>query len=103
MKHLSCIGLGVAAALVLSAGAGAQEIPVRRVVLYKNGVGYVERGGEASASGPVTLTFRADEMTDVLKSLSVSATNGSVERVRVAGGFDRGTLVELLDVLEARR
>lgn len=82
MKHLSCIGLGVAAALVLSAGAGAQEIPVRRVVLYKNGVGYVERGGEASASGPVTLTFRADEMTDVLKSLSVSATNGSVERVR---------------------
>src|SRR5690606_7152564 len=70
--------------LAASAGALAQEIPVRRVVLYKNGVGYVERSGEVTTQGPVSLTFRADEMADVLKSLSVSATNGSVERVRVS-------------------
>lgn len=83
MKRLYCAISSLAAALfAVSAGACAQELPVRRVVLYKNGVGYVERVGEVSASGPVSLTFGADEMTDVLKSLSVSATNGSVERVR---------------------
>ncbi len=83
MKRLYCAIPGIAAALfAVSVGVCAQELPVKRVVLYKNGVGYVERGGEVSASGPVSLTFGADEMTDVLKSLSVSATNGSVERVR---------------------
>lgn len=83
MKRLSSVVFVAAAAfLAVSAGSLAQEIPVRRVVLYKNGVGYVERSGEVSAQGPISLTFRADEMTDVLKSLSVGATNGSVERVR---------------------
>lgn len=82
MERLSRMILGSAALIAVSIGAIAQEIPVRRVVLYKNGVGYVERVGETNAPGPVTLTFGADEMTDVLKSLSVSATNGSVERVR---------------------
>lgn len=82
MERISRMILGSAALLAVSIGASTQEIPVRRVVLYKNGVGYVERNGETNAPGPVTLTFGADEMTDVLKSLSVSATNGSVERVR---------------------
>ena len=82
MKRLSCVVFVAAVLLAASAGALAQEIPVRRVVLYKNGVGYVERSGEVTTQGPVSLTFRADEMADVLKSLSVSATNGSVERVR---------------------
>ncbi len=83
MKRLSCV-VFVASAVLFAASSGslAQELPVRRVVLYKNGVGYVERSGEVTTQGPVSLTFRADEMADVLKSLSVSATNGSVERVR---------------------
>lgn len=68
--------------LVVCAGAFSQEIPVRRVVLYKNGVGYVERAGQVEGVSSVTLSFRAEEMTDVLKSLSVSSSAGAVERVR---------------------
>ena len=84
MKTHSRLRHGVVAALsvVSVSSVLAQEIPVRRVVLYKNGVGYVERSGDVGSQGSVTLSFRAEEMTDVLKSLSVSASNGSVERVR---------------------
>jgi hypothetical protein len=84
MKTHSRLRHGVVAALsvVSVSSVLAQEIPVRRVVLYKNGVGYVERSGDVGSQGSVTLSFRVEEMTDVLKSLSVSASNGSVERVR---------------------
>jgi hypothetical protein len=78
----SCTPVASALFLVASAPCLAQEIPVRRVVLYKNGVGYVERAGPANGASSVTLSFRAEEMTDVLKSLSVSAAGGAVERVR---------------------
>lgn len=60
----------------------AQDLPIRRMVIYKNGVAYVERGGDVSGHKTVTLSFRAEEMTDILKSMSVGAEGGAVERVR---------------------
>ncbi len=46
------------------------QLPVREMVLYKHGVGFFVR--EAKLSGEmVTLTFREDEINDVLKSLAV--------------------------------
>src|SRR5688572_19513644 len=55
--------------------AGA-ELPVREVVLYKNGVGYFERAGEVPAGESAHVAFKASEMNDVLKSLTVRDQSG---------------------------
>ncbi|MBC7814004.1 MAG: hypothetical protein H7175_22820, partial [Burkholderiales bacterium] len=44
-------------------------LPVREMVLYKHGVGFFVRAGAVSGED-VTLTFRHDEINDVLKSLT---------------------------------
>lgn len=63
--------------------SSAAELPVREVVLYKNGVGYFERGGEVRPGEPVRLDFKAEEMNDVLKSLIVhEASKGVVTGIR---------------------
>lgn len=63
--------------------SSAAELPVREVILYKNGVGYFERGGEVRAGEPVRLDFKAEEMNDVLKSLIVhEASKGVVTGIR---------------------
>lgn len=52
-----------------------QRLPVRRLTLYKHGVGFFER--QAPLSGEtLRLTFRRDEINDVLKSLSVIDRGG---------------------------
>ncbi|MCZ2153658.1 MAG: hypothetical protein LC114_07120 [Bryobacterales bacterium] len=81
-KHRVISLRNAALAFGFAAAVCAQDLPVKRVVIYKNGVGYVERTGPVNGDQPVSLTFRAEEMTDVLKSLSVSSSGGAVERVR---------------------
>jgi hypothetical protein len=64
-------------ALALGAiGAMAAELPVRQVVLYKHGVGYFERAGELAPGESARLDFKASEMDDVLKSLTVEEKGG---------------------------
>ncbi len=68
--------------LVLSVSlAQAAEIPVTRVILYKNGVAFYERSGEVKPGDAGRLEFKATEMDDVLKSLVLEAPGG-VARVR---------------------
>jgi hypothetical protein len=43
--------------------------PLRRVTLYKHGVGYFERQGKINGDQQVTFLFDAAQMNDVLKSL----------------------------------
>src|SRR5262245_24572821 len=43
--------------------------PLRRVTLYKHGVGYFERQGKVNGDQQVTFRFDARQMNDVLKSL----------------------------------
>ncbi|CAN5658168.1 hypothetical protein BH09MYX1_BH09MYX1_03430 [soil metagenome] len=50
---------------------------VRTMVLFKHGVAYIERSGPAS--GPFELSFKKDEMNDVLKSLSVWVAKGTAK------------------------
>lgn len=45
-------------------------LPIRKVVLYKHGVGYFERVGGIDGDTSVDLHFKAAEMNDVLKSLT---------------------------------
>lgn len=47
---------------------------VHRLVLFKHGVAFVERGGPSD--GAFTLSFKRDEMNDVLKSLAVWVAEG---------------------------
>ena len=63
------------AALSLSAALAA-DIPIRQVILYKSGVGYFERDGTLRAGESARLDFKASEMNDVLKSLTVEDRNG---------------------------
>lgn len=51
-------------------------VPVRRVVLYKHGVGYFERRGKVSGNASLELQFRQAEMNDVLKSLTILDEGG---------------------------
>lgn len=46
-------------------------LPIRRVVLFKHGVGYFEREGTVDGDASLDLAFKAAEMNDVLKSLTV--------------------------------
>jgi hypothetical protein len=52
------------------------KLPVRRVVLYKNGVGYFEHLGHVLGSQDVYVDFTSAQLNDVLKSLTVLDLSG---------------------------
>jgi hypothetical protein len=59
-----------------STNASAAKLPVRRVVLYKNGVGYFEHLGRVRGSQEVHVDFTSAQLNDVLKSLTVLDLSG---------------------------
>jgi hypothetical protein len=61
---------------LLAAAAMAADLPVRQVILYKHGVGYFERSGQLAPGESARLDFKANEMNDVLKSLTVQEKGG---------------------------
>lgn len=46
------------------------HLPIQRMVLYKHGVGFFERYGSVGDQAIVTLTFKKEDMNDILKSLA---------------------------------
>lgn len=63
-------------ATLLATASIAAELPVREVVLYKHGVGYFERSGQLAPGESARLDFKASEMNDVLKSLTIQEKSG---------------------------
>jgi hypothetical protein len=61
---------------VLLCAAQAAELPVREVILFKHGVGFFSRSGELKAGDTARLDFKAGDMNDVLKSLTVEEKGG---------------------------
>jgi len=51
-------------------------LPVRKVVLYKNGVGYFEHAGSVTGNQGVTIDFTSPQLNDVLQSLTVLDEGG---------------------------
>src|SRR5690349_4482073 len=49
----------------------ARTLPIHRVILYSNGVAYVERRGAISGRAEINLPFKQSQVDDVLKSLLV--------------------------------
>ncbi|MGD0294833.1 MAG: DUF4139 domain-containing protein [Terracidiphilus sp.] len=58
-----------------------KDLPVRKVVLYKNGVGYFEHAGSVTGNQRVTIDFTSPQLNDVLQSLTVLDEGGG----RIAG------------------
>src|SRR4051794_30937414 len=48
-----------------------QALPLRRVILYSNGVAYFERRGTVTSRAKVNLSFKQSQINDVLKSMVV--------------------------------
>lgn len=53
------------------AAAPFQQLPLRRVILYSNGVAYFERRGTVSGKAEISLQFKQSQVDDVLKSMLV--------------------------------
>src|SRR5215472_9107323 len=73
---LACLSAAGQVRPAASGGAGEDapsetRLPVRRVVLYKNGVGYFEHSGRVRGTQEVTIDFTTSQLNDVLKSLTV--------------------------------
>src|SRR5688572_17726382 len=49
----------------------SQILPIKRVILYSNGVAYIERRGIVSGNTEVNLSFKQLQVDDVLKSMVV--------------------------------
>ncbi|HZH30263.1 MAG TPA: hypothetical protein VEY11_05830 [Pyrinomonadaceae bacterium] len=52
-------------------GASGHTLPIRRVILYSNGVAYIERRGMVSGHAEINLSFKQSQVDDVLKSMIV--------------------------------
>src|SRR5262245_49110974 len=60
-----------------------EPLAIRRVVLFQNGLAYVERRGRTT-EGAIDLVVRSEHLDDVLKSLTVvDSGGGGVSSVRV--------------------
>ena len=70
---------GSTAAARQGGGASAlssSDLPVRRVVLYKSGVGFFEHQGQVRGDQSVAIDFTSGQLNDVLQSLTVLDLNG---------------------------
>ncbi len=112
MRPKSLIALMLCAIL-----APAAELPVRTVVLYKHGVGYFQRAGTLGPGESARLDFKAGEMNDVLKSLTINdraakspacATTPAFRSIRSSPNFPSGStmaqpLSAVIDQLKGAR
>jgi uncharacterized coiled-coil protein SlyX len=79
--------------------AGPQErLPVKRVVLYKNGVGYFEHSARVRGTQELNVDFTTAQLNDVLNSLTVVDLGGG----RI-GGVRFNSIAPLSERLKALR
>lgn len=53
----------------------SSQLPIKRVILYSNGVAYIERRGMVTGNAEVNLSFKQSQVDDVLKSMVVLDLN----------------------------
>jgi hypothetical protein len=67
----------------VAATDSSSRLPVKRVVLYKNGVGYFEHTARVHGTQDLSIDFTTSQLNDVLKSLTaVDLGEGRVSSVR---------------------
>jgi hypothetical protein len=72
----STAGSEKAAPLPEAPAAKAAALPVSEVILYSSGVGYFQRAGKVDGDARVDLSFPAQDVNDLLKSLVVRDLGG---------------------------
>src|SRR5436305_4367539 len=75
---LLCVACSAAPAAPPKAAAATPSLPLRQVVLFSSGVGYFQRSGKIDGSATVPLSFRAEQVNDILKSLILFDPAGKV-------------------------
>ncbi len=65
-----------------AAGDANQTLPIKRIVLYRSGVGAFERRGMIDGRAEIPLRFNTDQVNDILKSMFVLDKGGTVESIR---------------------
>ena len=79
---LAMAGLGAQQAQRPSREEEAAELPVRRVILYKSGVGYFQHVGSIAGEARVAIQFTTAQLNDVLQSLTaLDLDGGSVANI----------------------
>ena len=90
MKRIKMGGLAVLLCASVQISVQAAEkpmassnasLPLRDVVLFSSGVGYFGRNGSVGGNTGVQLTFRSEQINDILKSLVVLDPQGKVRPV----------------------
>jgi hypothetical protein len=62
--------------LALALPPAEQPLPIKQVVLFNSGVGYFQREGEVDGDARIDLSFSADDINDLLKSLVLQDQGG---------------------------
>ena len=82
-RPLVTILLTLALAFSVHAQSDTGRLPVKRVVLYKNGVGYFEHSTHVHGTQELNIDFTTAQLNDVLKSLTVvDLGEGRISSVR---------------------
>ncbi len=76
-------GLAVGSSWGIAQAPPREAPPVTKVVLYKHGMGYIERQGKVRDTTVLQLSFRADQMKDLLTSFyAVDLSGGRIVSVQ---------------------
>src|SRR5947209_6550638 len=90
MKPRACalVSLTLLGFVATTLHASAQEAPVvsgtlplKDVVLFSSGVGYFQRTGQLTGAADIPLSFRTEQVNDILKSLVLFDSAGGVRPV----------------------
>ena len=88
---MSRLLVGLLAAAALTAADDPGKLPVKRVVLYKNGVGYFEHVGKVQGKQDVAVPFTSGQLNDVLKSLTTIDLDKALKGEQAFGNLIAGT------------
>jgi hypothetical protein len=72
----SLLFLGVIVMVSAAGAAGAADLPLSHVVLYSSGVGFFQHEGMVRDSETVELSFRTEQINDILKSMVLQDHSG---------------------------
>src|SRR5260221_2450197 len=76
MRLVLCVLMSLTADAWAQTASAPDKLPVNRVVLYKNGIGYFEHLGPVHGNQNVAISFTSGQLNDVLKSLTVLDLSG---------------------------
>ncbi|MGI4791764.1 MAG: hypothetical protein ACRYFS_23325 [Janthinobacterium lividum] len=80
-KHPLSLALLLFAAPAFSQTSPPSPLPIRQVTVFTSGVSYIERDGSVNGDATVPLTFRTAQINDLLKSLTLTDSQGQVQPV----------------------